>query len=688
MIVMKQIISITLLIFLLIVNLNAVDNNSFNLTIKDNPSPGYIFMTPYLSQQFFLIDNTGEPVLMKKTENFDDFINPKLQPNGLLSFFSGTKYYVMNDNYELVDSFSCVGDYEVDFHDLILLPNGNTAMLGREKRVMDLSKIVTDGQKNANVIGSIIQELDKNKNVVFHWSSFDHFQITDVTPDVDLTQSGIISCHMNSIFYDTDGNIIASSRVLDEITKIDRNTGNIIWRLGGKECKNNQFRFLNDTIDGFYGFSHQHSVTRLSNGNLLLFDNGDIKPKPYSRAVEYKLDETNKTIEKVWEYMEFPEVSTFSMGNVQRLKNGNTMIGWGINTRNLTATEVKPDGTKMLEIVGYQNYSVYKFIYKMNAVTLLADKPGNYDFNLDTNKTNVKLAINNLSGEGDISVEKHYYQPHNLKFAGQEPVGIQGIRWVLSLDSGRSIDAVIKFFISAKCAIDFINYNVYYRPHEGTGDFIALETIYNNIEGCFEANIGGSGEFILGILSSMIAPIAVFPPDSAKGVEISTSFIWHPMSVSSEYRFQLSYYPDFSDLIKDSSNIIDTTLDLNLNYDTTYYWRVKAFNEVEQSPWSRTYMFVTEDASFVDNENKRNDKLFVFSNGGNLSFNLRNFRTGYYKLNLFDITGNIVSEWNVYCNSNNNLNFNIHNIDINPGIYLYRILSVDCIISGKILIQK
>jgi len=75
---------------------------------------------------------------------------------------------------------------------------------------------------------------------------------------------------------------------LDEITKVDHNTGNIIWRLGGK---NNQFTFANDNL----GFSRQHDIRRFSNGDISLFDNGEYHPVQVSSAVEYKLDEVNKS---------------------------------------------------------------------------------------------------------------------------------------------------------------------------------------------------------------------------------------------------------------------------------------------------------------------------------------------------------------------------------------------------------
>ena len=41
--------------------------------------------------------------------------------------------------------------------------------------------------------------------------------------------------HINAVNLDTDGNLLISGRAVSTIYKVDRHTGNIIWRLGGKE---------------------------------------------------------------------------------------------------------------------------------------------------------------------------------------------------------------------------------------------------------------------------------------------------------------------------------------------------------------------------------------------------------------------------------------------------------------------
>jgi arylsulfotransferase ASST/type IX secretion system substrate protein len=222
---------------------------------------------------------------------------------------------------------------------------------------VDMRALVPGGDSAATVIGLIVQEIDRDKNVVFQWRSWDHFQITDATHE-NLLARQIDYVHGNAIELDTDGNLLISSRHMDEITKISRTTGEIMWRLGGK---NNQFTFLNDSA----GFSHQHAIRRLANGNIILFDNGNYHTPQFSRAVEYRLDEGKKTAELVWQYRNQPEAYGAAMGYAQRLENGNTLIGWG--STNPSVTEVRPDGTKVFELTfdsGIFSYRAFRFPWK------------------------------------------------------------------------------------------------------------------------------------------------------------------------------------------------------------------------------------------------------------------------------------------------------------------------------------
>jgi hypothetical protein len=242
-------------------------------------------------------------------------------------------YRALDTAFNLIDSFYCGNGYITNFHECTLAPDNSAWLLSYDPQVVDMSQIYPGGLTNASVTGLIIQKIDANKDVVFQWRSWDHMSILDATHE-DFTAYNIDYVHGNSLDIDKDSNIILSSRHLDEISKINSETGEFIWRLGGK---NNEFTFLNDTAK----FSHQHYARRLANNNILLFDNGNFHTPSYSRAVEYNLNETSKTVQMVWEYRNTPSIYSTAMGNAQRLANGNTLIGWGQYTT--TLTEVKPD---------------------------------------------------------------------------------------------------------------------------------------------------------------------------------------------------------------------------------------------------------------------------------------------------------------------------------------------------------
>jgi len=85
----------------------------------------------------------------------------------------------------------------------------------------------------------------------------------------------------------------------------------------------------------------------LANGNIILFDNGNLHTPPTSRAVEYALDENAKTARLVWEYRHEPALYGFALGFAQRLPNGNTLICYGTAQRII---EVDAGGNKVWDL--------------------------------------------------------------------------------------------------------------------------------------------------------------------------------------------------------------------------------------------------------------------------------------------------------------------------------------------------
>jgi outer membrane protein assembly factor BamB len=86
-----------------------------------------------------------------------------------------------------------------------------------------------------------------------------------------------------------DNNLVVSFRNLNEIVKLDRQTGQIIWRLGGNHS---DFALSQDQV-----FLRQHYPRLIENGKTLIFlDNGHDSLRAYSRILEFQLNQSNKTI--------------------------------------------------------------------------------------------------------------------------------------------------------------------------------------------------------------------------------------------------------------------------------------------------------------------------------------------------------------------------------------------------------
>ncbi|MHB1688380.1 MAG: arylsulfotransferase family protein [Ignavibacteriaceae bacterium] len=353
---------------------------------SNNPSPGYLFLSP--SPYLMIVDNQGTPVFYRNVEGaIYDF---DLQPNGYLTYFIyPVNCYGLDGSLNLVSAYNTVDGFGPDVHELHVLPNGDYYIFGKRLVTMDLSNI--GGLSNAQLIDGALQEFDSSGNLIFEWDALAHYKITDVDDNIDLTQPMIDFSHFNSVATDSDGDLLISARNLDEITKVDPSTGNIIWRLGGK---NNQFTFINDNL----GFSRQHDIRRFSNGDISIFDNGTYHATPISSAVEYKLDEINKTATLV-NRIYHDGIFTDTEGSVEELPNGNRFISWGHNW-DPVVTEFTPDDSVAYEL----NYTSYVDTYRAFRYK--------WETNLFTTNTD-SLDFGNVSGGTTVFKTFTVYNPHD-----------------------------------------------------------------------------------------------------------------------------------------------------------------------------------------------------------------------------------------------------------------------------------
>jgi hypothetical protein len=89
-------------------------------------------------------------------------------------------------------------------------------------------------------------------------------------------------------------------------------------------------------------------------------------------------------------------------------------------------------------------------------------------------------------------------------------------------------------------------------------------------------------------------PNLISPTNESIGIDVSAMYLWEKATEVSSYDIQVSEFIDFSVLIMDSSYISTSSVLSNLlEYDKTYYWRVRSRNDEVVSEWSLIWKFRT-----------------------------------------------------------------------------------------------
>jgi hypothetical protein len=250
---------------------------------------------------------------------------------GLFSFANPSntiKFFLMDEMMEVIDSVLPANNYLTDIHEFRILENGNYLITGTTITSEDLSGYIFNGVSggiSTPVRSLVIQEFEEG-DLIFDWKSIDHIHPEAFIDGYNFDSNNFDYVHGNAVEEDSEGNFLVSMRHTDAIYKIDRSTGEVIWVLGGSF---NQFDFTNDD-----GFSGQHDVRVLANGNITLFDNGNNRIAPrFSRVVEYEMNYLDYTATRVWEYTDEYNSYSRAMGSFRVSEDGERIIGFGFCNR-------------------------------------------------------------------------------------------------------------------------------------------------------------------------------------------------------------------------------------------------------------------------------------------------------------------------------------------------------------------
>jgi hypothetical protein len=239
--------------------------------------------------------------------------------------------FVVNQHYKIVAKLVGQDGWKLSQHEFVIT-GGHFAWVTAYK------DITTDlrpygGSANGKLIDTAVQEYDLSTGkLAFNWDALQHIPPSESKAQVPASASTAWDpYHLNSVQPMSNGQFLASMRNDWAAYLVDQASGNVVWKLGGK---NSSFAIASGA-----SFSWQHDVQLHKDGTVSMFDNGccgltsagkPIPPTGQTRGLVLKLDTTAHTATLVSQYS-LSKVASGTQGNTQLLPNGNVMVGFGVS---------------------------------------------------------------------------------------------------------------------------------------------------------------------------------------------------------------------------------------------------------------------------------------------------------------------------------------------------------------------
>lgn len=244
---------------------------------------------------------------------------------------------------------------EANEHDLQVQPDGSAYMIAYAPRDhVDLSR--WDGPEDATVLDGDVQQIDRAGRLVWNWNTGQHLPtsaagrwlhrlIFDTKPlPLPDGRSAYDIAHLNAVD-PYGGRLLISNRFHDAVYSIDRRTGKIVWKLGGRKTSKS-LEILDDPL-AKREFGGQHDSRVLDGGRTVtLYDNGMLRGRP-PRALEYRIDERARTARLVRAIDYGPAHDSVCCGGARKLPGGDWVVSWGHTPY---VTEQTSSGRLVLEL--------------------------------------------------------------------------------------------------------------------------------------------------------------------------------------------------------------------------------------------------------------------------------------------------------------------------------------------------
>ena len=338
------------------------------------------------------------------------------------------EFITMNQQFQVTSALVPVG-VDPDGHEYDITSVGNHVITTASYVTMDLSAYTfsgTQGSATTNVKCGGFQEFDMAGNLLFSWSSCDDVFPTEMEGFMFNPQK-FDYFHINSVDETEDSNFIVSARHTNCVYKVDRITGDILWRLGGI---NSDFTFIGDQ-----GFSFQHDARDLGNGLISIHDNGNLSTPERTREIIYQLDTVAWTATLVSSLEDNLLNFGRAMGSY-RIYNDNSVINYGyINRPSPSVIGFDQNNVKNFEIKfqdSVMNYRAIPFeldfvlprpeISCLDSNGLIYLKAPNGFSNYEWSNGDIGQTILPVNGE-----TYQVYVPYGVGFLGSLPIIYTGM---------------------------------------------------------------------------------------------------------------------------------------------------------------------------------------------------------------------------------------------------------------------
>jgi Arylsulfotransferase (ASST) len=266
---------------------------------------------------------------------------------GATVYGHGQGHYELYDQaYRLVAQVHAGNGYLGDLHEFRLTDRGTALLTAYGETTGDLPAGPDAPARVGPYFYGVAQEIEiATGKVLLQWRSDDHVPLSASYESVPPAGPRAIwdYFHINCIAVDPeDDNLIISGRHAWAFYKVDRRSGDVIWRCGGRDS---DFAMGPDTH-----FAFQHHVVAHPQGIFTICDNEGGPPNEarQSRALVLRVDERRRQVRFVRQYRHRPAVLSEAEGSVQPLGSypGNMFVGWGDSTY---FTEYDRDGDVVLD---------------------------------------------------------------------------------------------------------------------------------------------------------------------------------------------------------------------------------------------------------------------------------------------------------------------------------------------------